>query len=545
MMADIFSRLIRKVEASLAAGDRTAAIADATSFWAKNTKSLDVFLWTVTTLIDLGEDQRALDVVGQAFQAQGENAAILRVMGELGLRMDMPHVAVQAYRKACALEPGDKESHVHLATALSKQEETDAAIELLSAQLEKAPEYAPYWNCLANLLKSQGRDYRATLHFYDEAIRLEPENPTYLHNRALMGHLSDECKPYYLRALDLAPDNSQIRLSYALYLMARLEVEEGLEYYEARLDPELGSRAAAKYTHNLPEWTGEPLAGKSIFVYAEQGIGDEVFFTAFVRHLGVRGAQVYIGCDPRLVRLYEHSDLGFAGVFEYQDTRDHRYKVRSFPLFEEKLASGELAVDYAVPVASIPHRCGMALDDILNTSGKFLQPVSPAPALPGCADGRPRVGIAWRSGNVKGIRANYYLDVTVMRALATSLEADFYVLQYAFSDDERALLADLPNVHFFDLDLKADIEANISILSCLDICVSPPIATAMFAAATGTKVCMVNNGPPWTFFGDQPRPGLFPAGSGFVHLRNVAEGRFKTTEEVVTDICAYITAAKG
>ena len=56
-----------------------------------------------------------------------------------------------------------------------------------------------------------------------------------------------------------------------------------------------------------PEWQGEPLDGKSILVFAEQGIGDQVLFMALLTDLQATGAHVVLESDPRLLPLFRRS----------------------------------------------------------------------------------------------------------------------------------------------------------------------------------------------------------------------------------------------
>ncbi|HEX3888700.1 MAG TPA: tetratricopeptide repeat protein [Phenylobacterium sp.] len=53
---------------------------------------------------------------------------------------------------------------------------------------------------------------------------------------------------------------------------------------------------------SFPEWRGEPLAGKRLFLWAEQGFGDQILAARFIPHLG---AEVTYVCAPELARLFD------------------------------------------------------------------------------------------------------------------------------------------------------------------------------------------------------------------------------------------------
>jgi tetratricopeptide (TPR) repeat protein len=56
----------------------------------------------------------------------------------------------------------------------------------------------------------------------------------------------------------------------------------------------------------FPEWRGEPLAGKSLFIWLEQGFGDQILAARFVPKL--KAARITYACAPELARLFEGLD---------------------------------------------------------------------------------------------------------------------------------------------------------------------------------------------------------------------------------------------
>ncbi|MGZ6039259.1 MAG: tetratricopeptide repeat protein, partial [Phenylobacterium sp.] len=56
----------------------------------------------------------------------------------------------------------------------------------------------------------------------------------------------------------------------------------------------------------FPEWRGEPLAGKSLFIWLEQGFGDQILAARFVRDLEAQ--RITLTCAPQLARLFKGID---------------------------------------------------------------------------------------------------------------------------------------------------------------------------------------------------------------------------------------------
>lgn len=164
----------------------------------------------------------------------------------------------------------------------------------------------------------------------------------------------------YLAALAQRPDNAPVISALGLVLLAQGRYREGFLLYEARKafdrDPINQS--------GMPEWQGEDLAGRSLLVWREQGLGDEIQMARYVPQ--IRGAgEVILVCSPPLARLF--SGLG----------------VRVFPL-----ADGA-----AVPRADL-HVRTLSLPAVFETT---LETIPPAPYLAAPAEAKTGgVGFVWR-----------------------------------------------------------------------------------------------------------------------------------------------------
>ena len=105
----------------------------------------------------------------------------------------------------------------------------------------------------------------------------------------------------YGRALALQPDNADVHFNAALSLLTIGDYPRGLAEYEWRW-----KRAGMGPRKDLrrPLWLGEtPLAGKTILLHAEQGLGDTMMFARYVPLLARAGAQVVLEVQPELKAL--------------------------------------------------------------------------------------------------------------------------------------------------------------------------------------------------------------------------------------------------
>jgi hypothetical protein len=144
-------------------------------------------------------------------------------------------------------------------------------------------------------------------------VRIAPQNPVALHKLALCVKEQarfGEAETMLRRVLELSPDNV-----YALFDLSELDVrqghyEQGWTRYQVRValeeDMDNAQRALATV---CAHWQGEPLAGKTLVVYGEQGNGDCLWAARFLPLLAERarreGGRVIVGIEGPLPHLFE------------------------------------------------------------------------------------------------------------------------------------------------------------------------------------------------------------------------------------------------
>ncbi|MFC3068709.1 tetratricopeptide repeat protein [Phenylobacterium soli] len=179
----------------------------------------------------------------------------------------------------------------------------------------------------------------------------------------------------YRTALAFQPDNGSAKLGLGGLLLTVGRYAEGWPLLEARvgLNPEVVPPVKVSF----PEWTGEPLAGKSVLVWYEQGLGDQIQFARFAQSLKARGAaHVALGCRPPLVSLLEMA----AGVDEVIPVpRGGSISVKRY--------------DFWTRYFSLPGRLGVTLQT-LPTGPYISAPPDRRGKWPGFEG---KVGFVWRS----------------------------------------------------------------------------------------------------------------------------------------------------
>ena len=105
---------------------------------------------------------------------------------------------------------------------------------------------------------------------------------------------------HYRAALELRPDHAQANTNLGSLLIGRGQWREGFGYYRSRFSC---TNFPPPTRLPYPRWEGEPLAGKTVMLYVEQGFGDEILSYRFVDPIKAMGARVILAVRPPLYRI--------------------------------------------------------------------------------------------------------------------------------------------------------------------------------------------------------------------------------------------------
>jgi hypothetical protein len=251
--------------------------------------------------------------------------------------------------------------HIELAGRQSRGSEREVTGELKSSSELLAAAAAAAAQGRSGLAEAQ-RLYELAAERLPDAV--EPHHRLGLIHRHL-GRLA-EAEAAFRRVLELEPDNQAIRRILATVVLADGRFDEGFALYEGRH----AMPAMAKPPLPFPEWRGEPVAGKRLLVWPEQGFGDQIMFARFAKVLKDQGADVTVLCRGGLVRLFEGSlgvrALAAEGAVEFPDP------------------------DYWVMTCSLAWRMGVTPDTIPR------QPYLGAPGAGSTLGGGFKVGLVTR-----------------------------------------------------------------------------------------------------------------------------------------------------
>src|SRR5262249_35721407 len=111
--------------------------------------------------------------------------------------------------------------------------------------------------------------------------------------------LLSEAVASYGEALRLQPDHVDAHYNRGTAWLLLGNFKEGWPEYEWRWRRKQFSRRSFP----KPLWDGSPLAGRTILLHAEQGLGDTVHFIRYAPLVKQRGGTVLVECQKALLPL--------------------------------------------------------------------------------------------------------------------------------------------------------------------------------------------------------------------------------------------------
>ena len=250
------------------------------------------------TLLELGEIDQAVAGFREAIRLRPGYAQAHNNLGIAWAKVRKFEEAVASYREALRLNPDLAEVHLNLGAALQeKREPVEAAVSLRHA-LRLRPNLVEAHLNLAAALQDQDRIDEAIEHCR-EALRLRPESAEAHVNLAAARHSRgelDEALASYEDALRLNPDLAEAHKGRALAWLQTGDFDRGWPAHEWRWKE---SKAQPR-PFRQPLWDGSPLAGRTILLHAEQGLGDILQFIRYATLVKPSDGKVLVACPRSL-----------------------------------------------------------------------------------------------------------------------------------------------------------------------------------------------------------------------------------------------------
>jgi tetratricopeptide (TPR) repeat protein len=504
-------------------------------------------------LVQVGHSDKALGLLDRAVEVKPSDPEVYYNRGNARFALQKYKEAIADYSRSITLKPQSPLAMFAQGNALRECGQQQAAILCYDAAMGWMKDYAPLYFNRGNAFVDLGNTGDAEKSFR-AAIEVDPAYVEAHHNLGTL-YLSlkrfDQAKACFGTAIGLKPDNPE---SFANLGVAHMELQEypqALEHFEKALAMapfnaevhhsmshcllQLGQfdRAWQAFhwrwqTHDFvgkelsslrPKWVpGAPV--KTLLVWAEQGVGDEIFWSALLPELQRQGMQLMVQIDARLIPLMQRAMPGIAFIARTDPVDDERY-------------------DAHLPMGDLGLAVRRTRADFDRTPRGFLQPDSTRSARIRqalCPPGQRLCGLSWRSKNVhfgdeKSMTLEHLLPVLQTPGLT------FVNLQYG---DVSAELAQLKADHgievlqYTEVDNLQDLGGLADLVAACDVVVSTSNTTAHLAGALGKDTLLLlpfGRARIWYWLNEHEGRSLWYPSVRLLAQRSTAEGWQRVSRE--------------
>ncbi|WP_175773501.1 tetratricopeptide repeat protein [Paraburkholderia phenazinium] len=421
---------------------------------------------------------------------------------QLGKRHDL---VLDAYERAMQLDQTVHMLRNNMAAAYIEVKNYDKAQSLLEKTLRDDPGNALAWTNLANVLLKSG-DPAAAQVAAERACALAPDYPVALQTYTnVLKELQDWDRALGIaqRAASLEPGNASLAWSLAMLQLLRGDHAAGWQNHEARWEgsPELSGTLPRQPD---PRWTGQSLAGKTLFVWSEQGYGDVLQFVRFLpviaRHVRHAGGKLVFCCFANLLTLVRHS-LGD----EVEAIVAHDQPL-SWPGF-----------DYQLPLASLPLMLGVTQDQ-LPVASRYLE-ADPAKVEVWHSRCTPvarriRVGLVWSGGRTHQRNPLRAVDPLALASVFGTVQGvDFISLQIGADGEAEARAMCEAGLALTDPTPElASFDDTAALLQSLDLVITVCTSVAHLAGALGVSAwVLLDVNPHWVWMTGRSDSPWYPS----------------------------------
>lgn len=439
--------------------------------------------------------------------------------------------ARQAYERAMSLDPGLPMLRNNLSALHYDRGEYEIALRIGNEAIRAEPNHALAWTNLANVWLRLREPARALI-AARRAAALAPEfglAQLALSNAARESQQWGEAFDAVVRAAKVAGADPKIQFSVAMLQLMHGDLRNGWINFEARWS---GSPELASSAQFCPErrWRGQPLAGKTLLVWGEQGHGDAIQFIRFLPLLAERvreaGGKIVCCCFPPLFALFERSLAAW-------DVDVLPSDVAQLPAF-----------DYQIPLASLPLALDVTLESLPAPAAYLLPDAGRVERWRAAMrrSGSLKVGLVWSGSHthqrnaLRAVAPERYAE-----AFAGIAGVDWYSLQMGAAQDvARMAQAGLPLI-----DRTSELNSfddTAALIGSLDLVITVCTSVAHLAAALGRPTWVLLDGNPhWVWMTERRDSPWYPT----VRLYRQRDYRDWTQPlaEVRSDLAAMIEQA--
>ncbi len=452
----------------------------------------------------LNQYETALKIFEELYLKHPEDPAILNRVGVTNLKLGVLDKAESLLLKASQIDPKRFETWINLCYVAGVLRQFKEGMIYAMRAVEIDPKNQEAYINLGAALMSLG-NYDAALIAFQTVLDLNPNNLLALSNigsvHSIRGesekaiHAYEDC----IQRNPTHPHNDQVRFFLSTEYLRHGRLADGWEMYDYGFgDVGFNARTPPR-KFSVEKWNGADITEKTLMVWREQGLGDEMMFLSCLPEVLPKCKKVIVECDPRMTTLFQRS-------FPQAVVRPQAYApAPNFtPIHQD--------FDQHIPAGSLMRVFRNQISDFKKSKPYLVADPTRVTRYKnrlGSDHSRLRIGICWRSGLMDTQRNTNYAPLSDWEAILKHQNAVFVNLQYGECTREIQNAQNefhVPINHWPDVDLKNDLEDVAAIITGLDLVISAGTAVAQMAGALGVPVLMFTPKNSWANLGQDYYP---------------------------------------
>jgi len=397
--------------------------------------------------------------------------------------------AIICYEKAINLKKSYAEAWSNKGNSLKELQLPEDALFAFNKALEIKPNDDEIWSNKGNVLHDLNRFEEALTH-YDQAIQLNPNNARTFFNKAntlkQLKHYEDAIKNLH-NAVLLKPNYSDAYWNQAILELTLGHFPIGWNLYEHRWLKE----GCEKYRYGSIKKLDslQEIKHKTILVWHEQGYGDVIQFSRYIKKLIKLEANVVFEVQPALLSLFrDYCNCSITSQADLTKFYDYQIPLLSLPkLFNTDATSIPLPEKISVDPKKIRE-----WKERLNISNKYLN-----------------IGLAV-SGNPDQ-KNNLNRSIPLHHIAPLLKVGNFFLIQKDLNAEDRHFLKMTPEIKFLG-DSISDFSDTAAIIENLDIVISVCSSPIHLAGTLQKKsYLLLNFDADWRWLNDDKQSPWYPS----------------------------------
>jgi len=463
----------------------------------KHPNKFEIKLNLATSLYGNGDLLEATEAFHKLHEISPTNTTVLASCSACYKELGRYEIALEFLKLLIKLDETNVTAWLNMTYICSILKKNEDSLYFATQAISLNPKEPKLYNNLGSALQNYHR-YDDALICYDTALKLDPTNINALTNTATvfdkLGDYPKSIAIYNQALLGLKNDSNEYkstcyRMSFPL--LSAGEIKKGWEYYEFGFFIGEGKGRLPNRKFKKPRWAGQDIKGKSLLVWREQGIGDELWFYSILSEVFSYCDDIIIECEERLIPLLQRSFNNVRVRREFEDGDED---------FDYQIPVGSLLKIYRSDIKNFPKSKGYLITDN-DKDSFFKEALSPF-------NKKLLVGISWRSGLLTSDRNIHYAPLSDWSEILQLDNIQFVNLQYGDTVEELVTLKNNFNINiinFESLDIKNDIDSLASLIKNLDLVISASTFAAPLTQAVGTPLKLLSH-KNWTTLGQDTWP---------------------------------------